>query len=269
MSSVVRIDIEEIEQAVYMDTFAAAPPALLQLPPRVMRAAGAVWGIAAGIEEHGWSRFFNQVLGLGLGDPAAQRTADAILASYHNPHIPFSINLSSHAQPLQLPQWLCQHSLVQHHWLAQCYRTIQSTPPRTPTTPFDIQRIDSADAMRFVQIAAIGLPPALHPWIAALVGRAGWYHYLAYRDGVAVAGAAMFIRDDIGYLTWAGTQPAARHQGAQTALIAHRLQEACERGCRLVVAETFETTQEQPGISCRNLLRAGFEVAHYNALYEG
>jgi len=47
------------------------------------------------------------------------------------------------------------------------------------------------------------------------------------------------------------------------------LQEASERGCRLVVAETFEATREQPGVSCRNLLRAGFQIAHYNALYEG
>ena len=123
--------------------------------------------------------------------------------------------------------------------------------------------------MRFVQIAAIGLPLALHPWIAGLVERAGWSHYLAYRDGIAVAGAAMFIQDDVGYLTWAGTQSAARKQGAQTALIAQRLYEASVRKCRLVVAETFETAQGQPGVSCRNLLRAGFQVAHYNALYEG
>jgi GNAT superfamily N-acetyltransferase len=228
-----------------------------------------VWGIAAGIEAHGWSGFFNQVHGLGLATPATQTMVDTILASYRTAHIPFIVNLSPHALALQLPQWLQQHNLVQQHWLAQCYRSIQSPPAREPTTLFDIQRIDSTNAMRFVQIAAIGLPPALHPWIAALVGRAGWYHYLAYRDGVVVAGAALFIQDGVGYLTWAGTQAAARNQGAQTALIAHRLQEASERGCRLVVAETFEATQEQPSVSCRNLMRAGFHIAHYNALYEG
>jgi GNAT superfamily N-acetyltransferase len=200
---------------------------------------------------------------------ATQRLVHAILASYRNTCISFVVNLSPHAQPMQLSQWLHQHNLVQHHWLAQCYRTVQSAPARVPTTPFDIQRIDSANAMRFVQIAAIGLPPALQPWIAALVGRARWYHYLAYRDGIALAGAAMFILDDVGYLTWAGTQPTARNQGAQTALIAHRLQEASKHRCRLVVAETFEVTQEQPGVSCRNLMRAGFQIAHYNGLYEG
>jgi hypothetical protein len=183
--------IEQIEQAVYMDTFAAAPPTLLQQPPKLIHDAGAMWGIAAGIEAHGWSGFFNQVLGLGLAAPATQTLVDTILASYRNARIPFIVNLSPHALALQLPQWLQQHNLVQQHWLAQCYRSIPSPPAREPTTLFDIQRIDSANAMRFVQIAAIGLPPALQPWIAALVGRAGWYHYLAYRDGVVVAGAAL------------------------------------------------------------------------------
>jgi ribosomal protein S18 acetylase RimI-like enzyme len=235
----------------------------------VIHDAGVVWGIASGIAEHGWSRFFNQVRALGQSVPATQTSVDAILTSYRDAHIPFAINLSPHAQPVQLPRWLRRHRLVQQHWLAQCYRTVQATALQAPIAPFDIQQIDLTDAMRVVQVAAIGLPPALHPWIAALVGRAGWHHYLAYRDGVVVAGAALFVQDDVGYLTWAGTQPAARRQGAQTALIAHRLQEASERRCRLVVAETFETTQDRPGVSCRNLMRAGFQIAHYNTLYEG
>jgi hypothetical protein len=260
--------IEGIEQAVYMDTFAAAPPTVLQHPPKIMREAGTMWGIAAGIEAHGWSGFFNQVLGLGVAVPATQTLVDTLLASYRHTQIPFIVNLSPHVQPHQVPQWLHQHSLVQQHWLAQCYRTVPSNLPQMPTMPFEIRRIDAAQAMRFVRIAAIGLPLALHPWIAALVKRAGWSHYLAYREGIAVAGAAMFIQGDVGYLTWAGTQPAARNQGAQTALIIHRLYEASVRKCRLVVAETFETAQGQPGVSCRNLLRTGFQIAHYNALYE-
>jgi GNAT superfamily N-acetyltransferase len=269
MSQAVRDqDIERIEQAVYVDTFAAMPSAVLSQSPAVMQNEGAVWGIAAGIAAHGWSGFFNQVLGLGLACPATQSLVEAIVTSYRDAHIPFIVNLSPHAQPLSLSQWLHQHNLIQQHWLAQCYRTVPSIPSQMPITPFDIQRIDSAHALDFVEIAAIGLPSALHPWIAALVGRTGWYHYLAYRDGMPVAGAALFIQNGVGYLTWTGTQPAWRGQGAQSALITHRLQEASVRGCRAVVAETFETTQDRPGVSCRNLVRAGFQIAYYNALYE-
>jgi GNAT superfamily N-acetyltransferase len=261
-------DIEGIKQAVYADTFAAAPPAILQLPLTLMHDSGTMWGIAAGIEAYGWSGFFNQVLGLGLATPATPTLVDAILTKYRDTRISFSINLSPHAQPLQLSHWLHQHNLVHQHWLAQWYRTVPASPTRAPTTPFAIERIDAANALRFVETAAIGLPPALHPWVAALVGRAGWSHYLAYRDDRPVAGAALFIQDGVGYLTWTGTQPAARSQGAQTALIAHRLHEASACGCRSVVAETFETTLNQPGVSGRNLVRAGFQIAYYNALYE-
>jgi hypothetical protein len=266
-SSAIAQDIAGIEQAVYADTLMAAPAGLFQPPPALMQDAGALWGVVAGIQEHGWSGFFNQVLGLGLAAPATEALLDTILASHRDAHIPFLVALSPHAQPPQLPQWLSHRKLVQHHWLAQCYRAVEPIP--APATPFDIQRIDAADAMRFVQIAAIGLPLSLHTWIAALVGRAGWQHYLAFRDGIAVAGAAIFIQNGVGYLTWVGTQPASRGQGAQTALIAHRLHEAGVYNCRAVVAETFEATRDQPGVSCRNLVRAGFRVAYYKALYEG
>ena len=265
--SAIAQDIEGIEQAAYADTLLAAPAVLLQPPPALMQGAGALWGVVAGIQEHGWSGFFNQVLGLGLAAPATETLVDSILASHRDAHIPFLVALSPHAQPDQLPRWLRDRKLVQQYWLAQCYRTVE--PTQAPVTPFDIQRIDAADAMRFVRIAAIGLPSALHPWIAALVGRAGWHHYLAYRDGISVAGAAMFIQGGVGYLTWTGTRPASRRQGAQTALIAHRLHEAGVYKCRAVVAETFEATRDQPGVSCRNLVRAGFHVAYYKALYEG
>ncbi|MFL5803228.1 MAG: GNAT family N-acetyltransferase [Roseiflexaceae bacterium] len=266
-SSAIAQDIEGIEQAVYADTLTAAPAGLPHPPPALMQEGGALWGVVAGIQHQGWSGFFNQVLGVGLTPPATETLLDSILASHRDAHIPFLVALSPHAQPAQLSQWLIHRKLVQQHWLAQCYRTVEPTP--APTTPFDIQRIDAADAMRYVQIAAIGLPPLLHPWIAALVGRAGWRHYLAFRDGIAVAGAAMFIQNGVGYLTWTGTQPAARGQGAQTALIAHRLHEAGAGKCRAVVAETFEGSQDHPAVSCRNLVRAGFHVAYYKALYEG
>ncbi len=62
---------------------------------------------------------------------------------------------------------------------------------------------------------------------------------------------------DVGYLGWAGTDPACRGRGVQSALIAARVARAAELGLRWCVSETNTAVKT----SLRNLLRAGFVVA--------
>jgi hypothetical protein len=77
-------------------------------------------------------------------------------------------------------------------------------------------------------------------------------------DGSAVAAlGALFMDGHWGYLGWAGTDPAKRRRGGQSALIRSRMRSAAERGARWFVSET--ATAEMT--STNNLKRAGFQEA--------
>ena len=98
--------------------------------------------------------------------------------------------------------------------------------------------VDALEVMRLV---------ARHPRVQRLV---------AERDGQAVASAAFQVSAAVGALYGTSTRPGYRGQGAQTALLIHRLHLAREQGAAL--ASVFVT----PGTpSERNIQKAGFQLA--------
>jgi hypothetical protein len=107
------------------------------------------------------------------------------------------------------------------------------------------------------------MPAVLQPWIASMVGRAGWQHYLAWDGSRPVAAAALYVRDGAGWLGMASTLPAARRRGAQGALMAQRIEDGRALGCRWLVTETGEDTPARPNPSYRNMIRAGFALAYH------
>lgn len=107
------------------------------------------------------------------------------------------------------------------------------------------------------------MPDQLQPWVGSLVGRPNWYHYLTWSEQEPVAAAALFVQADIGWLGITGTLPTARRRGAQSALMARRLRDGAELGCRWFVTETGQDLPERPNPSFHNMLRAGFAVAYH------
>ena len=67
-----------------------------------------------------------------------------------------------------------------------------------------------------------------------------------------------------GYLTAAATAESHRQRGAQSALIARRIERARALGCTGLAVETLTMLQH----SMRNLERAGFRVAYEKEIYE-
>ena len=118
----------------------------------------------------------------------------------------------------------------------------------TTVSTLTLRQIGADEAVTFARVAVIGLPEAFQPWIAALVGRPGWHHYLMFDANTPIAGAALFVKDELGYFTWTGTTFEHQRRGAQTALIARRLHDAAALGCRWVFAETFEAF-DSPDVS--------------------
>ena len=253
--------VEFGEADAYEDLFRHAPP---DLRLSVMHSGGAVLLIAPLLP----IVLFNRVIGLGLREPATEATVEAILKCFRTAGSrTFAVQLSPSAAPSDLPAWLRARGLpLRDNW-AKVYRA--AALDVVIPTDLRIERIDRAHAAAFAEISctAFGMPAVMQPWLTAGVGRPGWAHYLAFDGETPVAGAALFVKGDVGWLGIASTLPAHRRRGAQGALMARRIRDAAELGCRWVVTETGEDTPEHPNPSYHNMLRTGFAMAYQRPNY--
>jgi ribosomal protein S18 acetylase RimI-like enzyme len=90
---------------------------------------------------------------------------------------------------------------------------------------------------------------------------AGLRRYVAFHGGRPAGGASFRATDGIAQMTGAGTVPAHRRSGVQTALLAARIADAATDGCDVAVVTT------QPGSrSQQNVQRRGFDLLYVRAV---
>lgn len=254
---------EEAEASGWFDLFQAAPPAFV-----------AATGIRAERREGGCllrlpaapTPLFNRFFGFGLGHPIGEAALDEALAALREVG-PFAVALSPFARPEALPQWLAARGLTPGGSLEILIR--EAAPPAPAETRLEVNAIGPERAAAFAQILSAGFeaPDFLNPWTEASVGRTGWRHYLAEDEEGPAACAALFIRGEVGWLAAAATRPDRRRRGAQSALIARRIADAAQAGCRWLTVETAEDRPEAPNPSLHNLRRAGFRRLYLRPSY--
>jgi len=135
--------------------------------------------------------------------------------------------------------------------------------PRRATSELAVVPVEGAGAGDFaaVVVGGYGLPESAEPLAANIVGRPGWSCYVAY-DGNRPAGAgALYLDGVVGWLGFGATLPEHRGRGAQSAILAARIEDARRQGCGTVVTETGELADDRPSSSYRNIVRAGFREA--------
>lgn len=155
-------------------------------------------------------------------------------------------------------EWLVAMSFARGAWTR--YPTMLLTE-RAPVRPhaFDIRQIGGA-----AFAAAKGaLGNAVMEGYALTLGKPGFTHYIAYDGARPIAVAALATFDEIGYLTFAGTVETDRRRGAQSALIAHRAEDARSAGCAQVVSQTLTMLED----SIANLERCGFREIYEQEVY--
>jgi GNAT superfamily N-acetyltransferase len=134
---------------------------------------------------------------------------------------------------------------------------------REAHSDLDVVRVgpEGADDFATVVAGGFGMPDWAKPLAANVVGRPGWSCYVAY-DRAAPAGAgALYVHEGVGWLGFGATLPEFRGRGAQSALLAARIEDARRQGCRVVTTETGELEDDRPSNSYRNIVRAGFREA--------
>lgn len=134
--------------------------------------------------------------------------------------------------------------------------------------PLEVLKVSPENRASFRDLVAptLGIPEAGRDGIVAPVGRAGWHYYLAFAQGTAIAGAAMFSDGHGAWLGLSATLPAHRNIGAQTALLSSRIRDARALGCKWVSAETHPTSA-LTNASLRNMVRAGIHVLYNRPFY--
>lgn len=154
---------------------------------------------------------------------------------------------------------------------AQCVAMMRRAAPLLPERPsaFHVRAVPTAELPALMQSAVGWYSEDGAATMCRLVELGIAELYSAFVDGAAVAFGALLMDSDEhgstwGYLGWAGTDPAFRGRGAQTALIASRVSRAAELGAKWCISETGSDNLTSLG----NLRRCGFVPAatwlHYH-----
>ncbi len=241
----------------------------------MLAAAPREWGAWSERRAGGWILqvptidilLFNRVIGAGL--PAATREEiDEVIQPFKSTKLKsWGVQLSPAAEPDELADWLEEDGLVRRDNWSKLYRPAGEVPE--VATDLRIEKAGPKDAVAVGRITrkAFALPETRESWIASLVGRPNWHHYLAVEGGEPLAAAALYVHGTVGWMGVAGTLEGARGRGAQSALLARRLVDGAHLGCQWFVAETGEDLPDRPNSSYHNMVRLGFQLAYQRPNY--
>lgn len=206
----------------------------------------------------------NRVVGIGLDGRPGDGPLGTMLETMRRVGSPrFFIPVAPLDANRDLPPRLEALGIRHYNNWMRLSRTLADVPDM-PVTDLRVRRARPDDAAVFGEIVATAFsyPPDIALLASRRLGHPNWTHYLALDNGTPVATAAMYVCGDAAWFGFAATAAAARRRGAQSALVARRLIDAAEAGCRWVSVETAEDTIDRDAPSFRNLRRLGFEVVY-------
>jgi GNAT superfamily N-acetyltransferase len=216
---------------------------------------------------HGGPARWNRVDGLGLVTPA-----DAALLERLREHFAwnggrFETNLSPFARPRELPELLRERGLEVKAEELKWWR--DASPAPHARTDLTIERATLAHeaGIERTMDEAFGAVPKSEGWMRAIAERDGWHMFVALDGDTVAATASTYVRGGAAWFGIAGTRPAWRKRGAQSALFAARIEAARSAGARWLTLETDDDTEEKPNPSAHNAARAGFAIAYRRTIW--
>ena len=211
---------------------------------------------------------FNRAFATDLDQPTTEGQLDDLMSWFATYDVKrFFFQLNPVALPTSITEWLTQRCFRHYNDWAKLYR--RPSPVPAIKTRFSIEPASVRQSGLFAQIVAEALswPYVTESMISRLFDRGGWHFFFACDEGNPVAASALCIKNGMAYFGPSATLPAYRKQGAQSALIAHRIHYAQKMGCSLLVAETSRHRAEQASPSYLNMTRQGFQLAYHRPNY--
>jgi len=251
--------IEAVERDAWLDIYAAAPPPIRAAFGIVSRRTDDGALLVCRAIDH---LQFNRLGYLGIAAPARAETVDAAFADFDAAGVKnWILHVAQGADTLNA---LCgSRGLTPHPrtW-AKFIRDNRAAP--TVATSLVVREVDAADGRAFGAAAAqgFGMPPAVANWLAALAGRPRWRCFVGFDGDTPAAAGALFIDGGCAWLGIGATVGSHRKRGAQSAILAARINAAIASGCTLLTTETGIPQPGEPAPSYANIQRADFAVAY-------
>ena len=142
-------------------------------------------------------------------------------------------------------------------------------PPPAAASDLRIERVGPAHAegVAHVVSSAFETPPELGQMFSGLIGRPRWTTYAAFDGDAAVGVGMLFQWGEVGWLTLGATLASHRRRGIQGAIMAQRIRDARDLGCRYLATVAEEDRPDHPNPSYHNMVRAGFRPAYVRPNY--
>ncbi len=243
-----------------MEAFAACAP------PSVVRAYGLRWRRVGGVVQMACDRMHslnrNRTQGLGVDEPLSPGLLDDVIAFHRAGPCDFMLNVPPFARPADHEALLRSRRLT---WWRRRVLWMRDASPAPPVrTDLVVRALGPDDAALFgrVTVEAHGSPPEFGAWAEACVREGVFLAWLAWDGDQPVASATLSIGPSGAWFGAAATRESHRGRGAQSALIAARIDAAREAGVTRILVETVEALDRDEGTSSRNVERAGFTATH-------
>lgn len=243
---------------------AASSARFVEARERLTPGSGAGWIEVAGARAiyDGPESPLTQTFGLGLFEPATNADLNVIEQFFIDRGAPVFHEVSPLADPALVPL-LTERGYQPFEFTSVLYQPIETAPVfENRLSDGQVRLIEPSEAGVWAETAAAGWSDyeGLGEWIRE-VGRvnaeAGSHLFLVERHGQPIATGALTINGGVAHLAGASTIPEGRQQGAQLALLEHRLRYAAAAGCDLAAMGALPGSGSQ-----RNAERHGFRVAY-------
>lgn len=258
---------EEVERLALQDLHACATPELrAKLGIKGEKIGASFVSVASKLPVS--AIVVNRAIGLGLGATETELTVRRAVEAYTSAGVArFFVQVHPEAQPPTLASMLQALGLQKARGWQKFSRGRDPVPP--PRTDLQVKLIGIEHASISAKIACDGfdLGDDAQPWLALLPTSDRWRVFVAF-DGEQAAGTgAIFIDGDTAWTDFGATAPAFRQRGAQSALLAARVQYALDHGCKQIYTCTGEDVPGDPQHSYSNIVRCGFKETYLRANY--
>ncbi|WP_327589545.1 GNAT family N-acetyltransferase [Nonomuraea sp. NBC_00507] len=248
---------EGTEAEVMYQLVSMAPPSIKsRLQIATTRIGGGV-ALSVGNDPTG---FWSKALGFGFAEPVTRDLIGRVVDFYRAQDSKGAVvQIAPSALPPNWNEICAEYGLrPDSYWVklaapVEDFRAGQSTLRVSPVAP------ESALEWATVTFRGFGMPEdGFAEMMAGSVANPDVRPFAAWDGDAMVATGTLLVRGEIGSLNAGATLPGHRNQGAQSALLATRAEEAAKAGCRWLIAETGLPAQGESNPSLNNLLRSGF-----------
>jgi len=189
-------EIEAAEARSWADLYAAAPAGFAREAGLKTRTLGSTLTLS-------WAatgrRYFSRSIGLGVVEPATEEQLDQILAGWRDDGITmFLLQSLPHCRPAAYESWLRERGLEPFDVQDRVVRDAGPLAEGSASSSRElvVERVDRESRDEWAEFLQRVYRLDTGPWLQELIGRPGWFQYVARAGGEIVAARAMHIGPD-------------------------------------------------------------------------